>query len=604
MAGITAFVRFGEILPSGAELTGRMMNASVDLPGVKRVNLLNDGSPVALGGTYPAHFQRRGESAGEGGKTLLFYGELYNDLCGEDEAEYVLRRWTENPTAALALLNGPFVFFLYDAPTGELTVATDRLGRFPLFTGEVDGTRFFTTDLHAIFNAGIVVPELEEKSIASLLTIGFPLGEESMFRGVKRITGGSLWKVSRRGISSHTYWKPDASGGVTDINVLVDSLSTCVHRALRHAGEVAVTLSGGWDSRATCAIAASGSPPRTVTFGVPGSADVELARVVARTLGFPHLNLMPEEDFFTTFQSRAEDVVRHSGGHATIDLAFQHYMYDRLRGEHLFLLDSAGCEFRRGIRASRAARQATCTRDIALFLLGMYSGGIWNAARIGKEFYATYRRTTEEKLTALLDGSGAMSRGEQIDYFMSAELWSHGYAHGYPLQTHLVGCLMPFSDNEFLDLFLNSIPEIRWSHMLHRAVIHRYAPQLETIPISHGGVTVPYGDSPARDGPMLYHRLLSHAASRKGWTWLRSFDNSRPFRPYARWYGNELEHYVAEMLLDDSSPVRDYIDRKGISELLHLQKQNRGDYSHGVSLLLTLSHLLKYAKELRARKGS
>jgi asparagine synthetase B (glutamine-hydrolysing) len=604
MAGITAYLRTGDGLPSCENLIGRTLNASVDLPGVKRVEVSNHGSAAAFGGTYPVHFQRRREISREGGKTLLFYGELYNDLHGEEEAAYVLRQFPENSTAVLTSLNGPFVFFLYDDAMGELTVATDRLGRFPLFTGEVDGTRFFTTDLHAIFNAGIIAPELEEKSIADLLTIGFPLGETSMFRGVKRITGGSLWKVSRRGISRDAYWRPRAADTITDTNVLVDSLSACVRRALGRTGEVAVTLSGGWDSRATCAIAAAGSPPRTVTFGVPGSADVELGRVVARTLGFPHRILTPEEDFFTSFQRRAEDVVRHSGGHATIDLAFQHYVYERLRSENVFLLDSAGCEFRRGIRASRAARQATCTRDIALFLIGMYSGGIWKAGLVGEEFYATYRRTTQEKLIALLDGSGAITHGEQIDHFMSAELWSHSYAHGYPLQTHVVGCRMPYSDNEFLDLFLNSAPKIRWSHSLHRAVIRRYAPRLETIPISHGGICVPYGDSALRYLPVLYHRLLSGAAARKGLTWLGSLDNFRPFRPYNDWYRNELGQYVGEMLLDDSSPVRDYIDRKGISGLLDLQKQNRGDVSHGVSLLLTLSHLLKYAKELRERKGS
>ncbi|GEM_PF-2611637 len=598
MAGITAFIRYQSRPPLLDELLRKALWASYPLPDLKSVTAPTNCPEVALGGTYPKHFHREAEAFKLGNTALLFYGELYNDLHGKNEAEFTLQRMSRDGLSSLGVLNGPFVLFTWDDIAAELTVITDRLGRFPVFYCEFANTTVVTTDLHSLFNAGIIAPALHEESIIDFLTIGFPLGEQSLFRGVKRVCGGEVLKISRTGITRDTYWEHRYTNTLDDVDALVDSFQFCVDRAVRRSGNAAVTLSGGWDSRATCSIVPKvNSPVCTVTYGVKESTDAEVAHLVAETLHIPHLLITPEKKFFDSFSDWAQKVISLSNGHATIDLAFQTYIYERLSEQFPAVLDSAGCEFRRGIRARLAARHAKCTEDISTFLTTMYATGIWNDSIINTDFYRSYSSATRRKLVNWLDASPATTFEEQIDVFLTRELWAHHYAHGYPLQTNIIACQMPFSDNEFYDLFLQAVPDIRWTHRFHEAVIRRFAPRLERIPISYGSCRVPYGESMRRYLPVLYHVALSRLASTKPLFWLGWLDNYKPFRPYHRWYSDQLETYVADMLC--STTARGYLNTGGISGLLKAQKHELHDDSHRISILLTFVHLLEYTRSFQ-----
>jgi hypothetical protein len=337
-----------------------------------------------------------------------------------------------------------------------------------------------------------------------------------------------------------------------------------------------------------------------VTYGVTGSADAELAALVAENLHVRHMLITPEKGFFDSFSDWTRKVIALSNGHATIDLAFQIYVYDRLSEHFPAVLDSAGCEFRRGIRGRLAAARAKCTHDISIFLTTMYATGIWNETMIDADFYHTHASATIGKLTDWLDTLQCATYRGLVDAFSTSELWAHHYAHGYPLQTNVIACRMPFSDNEFYDTLLAAVSDIRWSHRFHRGVIRRFAPSLERIAVSHGSCKVPYGESITRYVPLLYHGALSHLASTEPLSWLRSFDNYKPFRPYHHWYSNELEEYVSDTL--SSATVREYVNPSGINDLLRRQHREPVDHSHGISILLTLVHLLEYARGFRGRR--
>lgn len=111
----------------------------------------------------------------------------------------MLHLFSERGWHSLSQLNYPFALFCWDNSTKELIIATDRLGCFPIFYFFKNGISVFTTDLHAIFNAGVCSPSLQEESIVDFLTIGFPLGEKSMFEGVQRIAAGQLWLGQSKG---------------------------------------------------------------------------------------------------------------------------------------------------------------------------------------------------------------------------------------------------------------------------------------------------------------------------------------------------------------------------------------------------------------------
>ncbi|TAK62270.1 MAG: hypothetical protein EPO24_05060 [Bacteroidetes bacterium] len=603
MAGIIGF--FSSALPTYPlrDVLSRTLSPSQQLPHVTTVMAEGEHPRVAMGGVFPNHFQRNAVVTSHEIGTLLFYGELYNELGLIDEAEFVLQHLNRNGIAGISGLNGPFAFLFWNKKEQTLITATDRLGRFPLFYFQLNDSVCVTSDLHLVFASGIYTPALNEESIIDFLTIGFPLGEQSMFEGINRISAGEYLVCSGDRIDKKRYWQPEYTNSLSNTEPMVESFISCNERAMKKRPGSIVALSGGWDSRATVAALSHHSKAFPVmTFGEENSTDVVLASTICKRLQLHHNIISADSSFFDMFEQLANDVVTLGNGHATVDLAFQLFAFRNLAGKYAMLLDSAGCEFRRGIRSKIAAQRATSTSDISDFLLSMYATGVWNNNIIAKDFFHHHAEATRDRLTEWLESRSLPSYEDQIDAFSWYELWSHHYAHGYPLQTNVIACHMPYSDNEFYDLFLQADRSIRWSHKFHRATIRALQPSLERIPISYGHVKVPYGENLFRYAPMAYHTLNSALANIPALKWIKEFDNWKPFRPYHTWYGKQLFNYTREIL--NSAPIisSGYLNMDAVNTLLNNQQSTSQDFSHNISILLTLTHVLQYCNKLTVNK--
>jgi len=595
MAGITAFFSLTKQSDSQKHLLERILLSSFPLPSTQKTIADVEDTRAAFGGVFPKHFQRATSTAKSKSGHLLFYGELYNQLGSTTEAEFALTILDTHGIAGLKDMNGPFALFHWNQHKQTLIAATDRLGRFPLFYCFLGNCICITTDLHPLFASGLITPSIDHSSLIDFLTIGFPLGENTLFEKIKSASAGEYLTCSQKGIEKTRYWKPEYPDTLNDVQPMVEVFQQCNERAIAKRPTSIVALSGGWDSRATiAALATSKNEFSAMTFGEPKSTDVALASGIASHLQLQHEVISADKDFFDSFDSLAEQVIILGNCNATIDLAFQLFAFKQLSPRYPMLLDSAGCEFRRGVRAKIAAQSASSSSDISDFLLSMYSTGIWNTNIIAKEIYEQGRLSTHSRLTHWLESLHLHSFEDEIDAFSWYELWSHHYAHGTPLQTSAIACHMPYSDNEFYDLFLQADRSIRWSHRFHQAVIKSLRPSLEQFPISYGHIRVPYGENPLRYAPMVYHRVNNKLSSISGLQWLNSFDNWRPFRPYHKWFVRQLEEYTREMLSSQALVSSGYFNTKGVHEFLAQQKSSPQDISHGISVLLTLAHLLRY----------
>jgi len=552
-------------------------------------------SNIAFGGVFPKHFQRTTSTASSNSSCLIFYGELYNQLGALTEAEFALHLLNSSGVRGLEKMNGPFALFLWNQRDQTLLAASDRLGRFPLFYCHVEKNVCITTDLHPLFASGLMIPSIDREGIVDFLTIGFPLGGKTLFGEIEITSAGEYLTCSARGIEKTRYWKPEYSNILHDVQPMVEVFQQCNERAVTKRPGSVIALSGGWDSRATIASLANSTREFScMTFGEKNSTDVELATGITSHLQLQHELISADNDFFDSFESLADQVIVLGNFSATIDLAFQLFAFKQLAQRYQMLLDSAGCEFRRGIRAKIAAQRASSSSDIADFLLSMYSTGIWNSRIIARDLYEQERLSTHSRLMHWLEGLHLPSFDEEIDAFSWFELWGHHYAHGTPLQTSTIACHMPYSDNEFYDLFLQADRSIRWSHMFHQAAIKSFQPSLERFPISYGHIRVPYGENPLRFIPMVYHRVNNKLSSMSMLKWFNRFDNSKPFRPYHKWFVGPLEEYTIDMLNSQVLVSSGYFNRAGVNELVSTQRSSPQDISHGISILLTMAHILRY----------
>jgi asparagine synthase (glutamine-hydrolysing) len=248
---------------------------------------------------------------------VLLEGHVY----GEDDAS-VRRRFTAaarralrdpSPVPAIAGLvretDGEFVAVLA-GNDDRCLVFTDALGRLPLYVFERPDGVVISREAKSI--AAIAGDwALDALGVAHTLWLGYPLGERTLFRGIRRAPAGFLFDSRLQGdrlvssISStfdYTCDPRSENPGLADVAVeLADMFVGATRDRAAVAGDAAVvvSLSGGNDSRSVLAGVARAAPNAVAaTFrrqsGGASAADAAVAGRLAAVFGVPwHLLELP-----------------------------------------------------------------------------------------------------------------------------------------------------------------------------------------------------------------------------------------------------------------------------------------------------------------------
>ena len=261
-------------------------------------------------------------SSADGGAWLTFNGEIYNHLVlrraleplghryrTRCDTETILHAYDEYGEGVVDRLQGMFAFAIWDAKARRLMLARDRLGIKPLYYAQTDTELLFASEIKALINAGIR-PELNESVIPEFLATRFVSGDETFYKGIRKLLPGHLltWSAGA-GLQTRRYWSlspttapDDASSLETAAIDLRERLRAAVERHLMSDVPLGVFLSGGLDSSALAALAAgmTDEPLRTFAVGFSEAEANELphARLVARHIGADHREVVVTPDEF------------------------------------------------------------------------------------------------------------------------------------------------------------------------------------------------------------------------------------------------------------------------------------------------------------------
>ncbi|MBV8857707.1 MAG: asparagine synthase (glutamine-hydrolyzing) [Acidobacteria bacterium] len=236
-------------------------------------------------------------------------GHVYRTHC---DTETILHLYEEKGTACVEDLRGMFAFAIWDARRRELFIARDRLGIKPLYyTHAEDGSLYFASEIKALLEAGAVRAELNYAALPDYLANHAPSGEETLYRGVRRLLPGHtlLWRDGE--VKVERYWDVTFSGGGENerrreedlIEEWSELFRTSVRLRLMADVPLGMFLSGGIDSSAIAAVMSElvDEPIKTfsVAFAEREANELEYARLVARKFGTDHHEVVvsPEEFF-------------------------------------------------------------------------------------------------------------------------------------------------------------------------------------------------------------------------------------------------------------------------------------------------------------------
>lgn len=304
----------GAISHRGPDDAGHYVNGPAFL-GHRRLSI------VDLSGGHQPMFNE------DSSRVIVYNGEIFNhadtrpvlEKAGHrygnrSDTETILHAWEEWGPASLERFRGMFAFVIWDEKERKLTAARDRFGIKPFYYYWDGRTFAFASEIKALLRHPAIAAAPAPGRIAEYLAFGYVSGEETLFRGIRKLPPGHWleWKTGadgKPGIHIERYWDlPATQAGEarSDAEWIAETrrrLEETVQLRLMADVPLGTFLSGGVDSSAITALVQQFSGGRVESFSVGYKeerySELGYARQVAERLGTIHREVVVgQDDFF------------------------------------------------------------------------------------------------------------------------------------------------------------------------------------------------------------------------------------------------------------------------------------------------------------------
>jgi len=202
-------------------------------------------------------------------------------------------------------LRGMFAIAIWDVREQRLVLARDRFGIKPLYYREANGTLSFASELKALLQQPDFSREIDLDALEAFLDHAMVPAPLTIFAGTRKLPAGHVltW-TERDGVQVERYARPAPPPEREMLNGSEDELAERIRETLRDSVRahliadvpVGVMLSGGIDSSALTAFAATESSERVRTFSIGFEEEtfneLDKAREVAQRYDTDHHELV------------------------------------------------------------------------------------------------------------------------------------------------------------------------------------------------------------------------------------------------------------------------------------------------------------------------
>jgi len=529
----------------------------------------------------------------------------HSPSCRND-ADFCLHAYEEHGPHFVrqANLNGAFVIIICDLKKRQLVIANDRYGLSPVYYCRQSQGLLFASEVKAILHAGVRQWLLDEEAVADFFAFGWINGNRTLFEGIEVLPPASILTWANGSASIEQYWHPEYRPDYSTSELeLADQLAQSYRRAvglrMDHRLRCAISLSGGYDSRAL--IAAVDKPKRrsliTLSYGIPRCHDVEIAAEVATSLGTTHIYIPIDAD--ESVAPHPEEVVYLTDGmHPMIHNSYVAPLFGKAR-LHLDVISeglAAGTTLA-GRWIDKRVLQAKDRTQLAEILTSRRPFSDQMMARLFRDEY--YQRIEDAPGTHI-----ANSLAAEVEH--PANLFDYHMIHNMIRRTQFVGSTTlvqnfvetcpPTFDVDFFDVILRVPPELRSQHRIYRTLLKKLDPELARIPYNS---TMLPADAPlwlwrvgefyqkgrARTARLLFR--LSHGRI--------SIPNRHSFAPVDQWVRTNAKwrQFTRDTLLSPNACIREFCRQEFIQQLVEDHETGRAYHFGRINQLLTFELFLR-----------
>jgi asparagine synthase (glutamine-hydrolysing) len=315
---------------------------------------------------------------------LIANGEVYNyvelrrDLeqrghvfaTGSD-CETILHLYEQYGESFVDHLRGMYAFALWDNRARRLVLGRDRMGEKPLYLASIGESLFFSSEIRALIQAGVVPFKLDPSAVNMYFHYGYVPEPTCMVAGVRKLPAAHLLTVDLATWShqERCYWRmedaPPLQGDPA--RLIREELERSAQLITRADVPVGIALSGGLDASAVAALATSARSRDVHAFtvgyaGTPWQDERSDARAFAEYLKIPfHTVELSTADFVEQYPSvnlHRDDPIGDTAGVAIAAVA----QLARHHSVPVLLFGHGGDELFWGYQWVRSALHATRRR--------------------------------------------------------------------------------------------------------------------------------------------------------------------------------------------------------------------------------------------------
>ncbi|AQY02530.1 hypothetical protein [Microbacterium foliorum] len=440
----------------------------------------------------------------------------------------------------------------------DATFASDPLSMVPLFYHEArDGTCIVTTRPRLI---QALMPHLgfDYRSLAWQAIAFWPLGEDTLVSGIRRVPQGGWLGITYSGVLVHerplSYLNRQDGGEMRAqldrdpervLDRVVGDMAASLRAVFDTGARVNLALTGGRDSRAIAALATMTGPlPPTLSAfsnGVPDHPDVVVGRSVAEAIGAEFTNNVPKPSSFSSgdiFRQRLGAVFRYDG---------MLPIWDGGGGPGIspavLLQGHVGEVFRDKWFATPYASPEDFARR-------MFAGANVDPNDLLRaDAAAELREQLVDRARYYVDSGASVAQLGGVFRIEGMQSWeSAQFAQGALWASHPVH---PLYDPDLIDLSFLAPPDWRNDERIHYEIIKRSGFNLVDLPFAehgwHQGLELNAGCSAVRVPPVRNTRQLVSAS---GWQ-------------SALFFKSPLQRRFLQIIDEcGSSPLWDYFDKE------------------------------------------
>jgi len=549
----------------------------------ERSNSFSDGTLLSNeGGDVKLAFS--GEEFPEPGTVPSLKGHGYTQP--EEGPSYLVRLYEEDQSFP-ACLNGRFHGLLADLRCGAVTLFNDRYGMHRLYFYQSEDIFYFAAEAKAILAVCPKLRSLDPRGLGEFISCGCVLENRTLFAGLGVLPPASAWLFRNGSLQQRkTYFQSSDWENQTPLEIksyrqqIQEVFSRNLPRYFSGPERIGMSLTGGLDSRMI--MAWQKVPPESLpcySFGgiFRDCEDVILARRVAQACGQSHQVITVGEQFLANFPHYAERAVYLTDG--CVDVSHAPDLYANERAAQIApvrMTGNYGGEVLRRVRAFKPGNGIS----------GLFAAELLSHVAQARETYAR------------------LSRVHPLTFAVFRQAPWHHYGL-LALEQSQLSLRSPYLDNDFVRTVFRAPEEAFLDDSVCLALIEGGNPALRRMPTDRGPTADERGLAAAASRRLLKFTFKAEYAYDNGMPqWVartdhlfsslhleRLFLGRHKFYHFRVWYRDQLSQYVREMLLDDRTLSRPYLERQCLERLVRGHLKGDRNYTGAIHKVLTLELL-------------